>query len=70
MKLKTIDARYPRTDSLSRFVNKLVRLVGKREVKRILDVYDAQLEGYPTRKARLRVSRALTVCDEKEIDGG
>lgn len=56
--------------SLYGVVSRLVRLVGKRPVKDILEQFGARIEGWPNRKTRLKIAKTLCVLDESEADGG
>jgi hypothetical protein len=55
---------------IQKTVRRLVRMVGYPAVEEILDQFEGQIEGYPSRKRRKKVASTLCVMDESEIEGG
>lgn len=54
---------------LHAIVDRVALLVGKKEVRGLLEQYESILDGF-TEKQRKKVVRTLTICDERDIDGG
>jgi hypothetical protein len=57
-------------NSLNRQINRLSRLVGRKNIEEILSAFEAQIAGWKTRSQRLRECKTLTVMHTYEVDGG
>ena len=55
---------------LNILVDRLVKLVGKKEVASILLQFEGEVDGWPNRKQRMEVCKTLCIVHESEIDGG